>query len=186
MTVIASWGGAGSNAYVDHTAANSIITTTVVEYSDWTSASTATRNAAIIQAARDIDAFNYLGIRWYHDQNLEFPRELRSNFPWNRVGTTDPNSLDVEHARMKRRVEEASALQALFILRNGGRNEFIEAQASGIAEQTLQVGPVRETVKYGQGSGSAGVRGGARKAKFAPEAYSLLSDYREGPTIFRG
>lgn len=179
MTIIATWGGSDSNAYLDHTAANSIVTTTVVNVDSWTAATTVTREAAIIQASRDVDAFQYIGYRYYTEQNLEFPRML-DTFPWNRVALTGVNSLDVEQARMKRRVEEATALQANFIVRLSRSKDLdnIQLGVSGISET---IGPISKNVSY-KDSATRNLK----KARMDPVARSLLADYMESRRIYRG
>ena len=178
MTVIASWGGGTSNAYLDITAADSILSTTVIDYSSWTDATTQKREAAVIQASRDVDSRQYIGVRYYFDQNLEFPRELRSDYPWNRTTVLGTITEDTEQERMQRRVEEATALQALWLLRNSGQNEHMENIAAGVSRKSEELGPIKESVSY-----KSGVK--ANKARFHPDAVALLSDYFTGRRIFR-
>lgn len=178
MTLVVSWGGLGSNAYISWTAADSIIQTTAVDATAWTSATTVKQNAAIIQATRDIDSKNYIGARYYFDQTLEFPRQLRSTFPWDRtLGTSILG--DVDQARMKRDVEEATALQALYILRNAGRNTHLENIQAGLQQSSEAIGPIKRFFGYAKGAN-------INRVKYSTEAMDLLSDYMVGRNVYRG
>lgn len=177
MTVIASWGGGTSNAYVSITAADSILSTTVVDYTAWTNATTAQREASVVQASRDVDARQYIGHRYYHDQNLEFPRNLTSRFPWNYTNILTTTN-DPEQYRMKRRVEEATALQALFLLKNVGQQTHADIIQAGVKSWSEQVGALSTSVNYGSGASVAA-------AKLSADARVLLSDYLADRRVYR-
>ena len=186
MTAIATWGTAGANSYVDHTGANSILSTTVINFDAWTDSTTVMRSAALIQATRDIDAFQWLGTRYYFDQNLEFPRQLTSSFPWNYTSSTGSGSIldDIEQFRMKDRVEQACALQALTLLRNGGTNTDLENQANGVQGFSETLGPMSQSVQYRTGGNAASYARSAQ-ARLDPQAMALLSDYKASKKIYR-
>jgi hypothetical protein len=179
MTIVASWGGQYDNAYADLTSVNSYLTTAVVDFAAWTNATSQQQTAAIIQAARDIDSQVYIGGRYYYDQHLEFPRTLNVRFPWNR--TVNSSNVDsVEQARMKQAVEEATAQQALWILRKAGLSLDASRIASGISEIEEHVGPISKRVKYDRNVGSV-----TNSNKLSPEAASLLAPYRTSRRAYR-
>lgn len=177
MTVIASWGGTSSNAYIDHASANSFVTTSIYNYDAWTAATTVQREAALIMAAVDIDAREYVGGRYYYDQRLKFPRMLRLSFPWNRTAVSS-TVFSVEYQRMQLDVERASCYQALQIIRNSGRNQDQERQMNGITAMSEQIGPISKSVTYG--------KSGSVDSRFAPEAFNLLAPWRDGRKAYRG
>lgn len=177
MTLISSWGGPDSNSYIDLTQANSFITTAIIDYSGWTALTTPQREAALIQASRDIDSRQYIGARYYFDQRLEFPRVLNSAFPFNRT-TTGTITQDVVQKRMQGQVQEATAQQAAFIAKNSGASQHAENIQAGIVSISESVGPIREFVQYG-----ANAR--VSSARFSVEALQLLQDWMTGRRIYR-
>jgi hypothetical protein len=177
MTIIASWGGSQSNAYIGLTDAASVIETTIVDYSGWSSATSIQQGAAIIAGAIDIDARNYLGSRYYYDQMMEFPRALPINYPWNRTSTSSI-IWTVEMTRMRDHVERANCHQALWILRNSGRNLHAERVLQGIKSFSEKIGPLSEAVTYRDGGGAMN--------RLCPEAIALLSPWRTTRRIVRG
>lgn len=182
MTLINSWGGNGSNAYTTLTAANSIITTTIVgDVSAWTSATTAQKEASCVQATRQIDGLQYIGSRYYWDQLLEFPRELTRRFPYNYTDTATLAG-DREQIRQQYHVEVACALQALFLLKNGGLPSNLENQAQGVQSFSEQLGPMSQSVNYGSGSAAAAR---APERVLSREALSYLADYKTSRKIYR-
>jgi len=177
------WGGQYADMYVSVTNATSLLSTTVIDYGAWTSSTTVTQAAALVQATRDIDALQYIGVRRYGGtQRLEFPRMLESAFPWNYTTNIGTVIQDDEQVRMQYKVEQACAIQALKLLREGGRNVHQERQASGISNWSESLGPMYQSVTYGRGSPSS--KAGS-VGKLAPEALALLSDYRTSKRIYR-
>lgn len=178
-----TWGGSSALTYVSVTNATSLLSTTVIDYAAWSSATTIQQGAALVQAARDIDALQFIGTRYYYNQNLEMPRKLETSFPWDyvtNVGTTAGG--DIEQTRMQFKVEQACALQALKLLREGGRNVHQERQASGISNWSESLGPMSQSVTYGKSAASSGA---GATAKLAPEALALLADYRGSKRLWR-
>lgn len=148
MTIIASWGGPHPvNSYIGLTEANSLITTTFIDPADWTSSTSIKQAAALIEATRHIDSRQYIGGRYYFDQQLEFPRVLSLTFPWNRTSVSS-TVYDVQMGRMQRAVETATCMQALWLLRQSGRNLHAERISMGIKGFTETVGPLTEKVEY--------------------------------------
>lgn len=183
MTLIHSYGGPGSNSYVDLTSANSVLTTMVVgDTSAWTSASTSQREASLMQGTRNVDALQYIGSRYYWNQMLEFPREVSRGFPYNNTQATTILSGDTEQARQQYHVQIATALQALHILKSGGVHSDIENQARGVQSWSESLGPMSQSVNYGSGSGSA-----ARSPErvLSREALTYLADWRTSRKIYR-
>ena len=181
MTIVASWGGAGSNAYVDITFATSFLTTEVVDPSVWTSATSAQQSAAIKQGARDIDLYDYVGTRFFYDQTLAFPRALPTGLGSNRTQLSS-TTYGIQHQLMLRDVQAANSLQAMYILQSGASMaEHQKNQLSGITKASETVGPITKSVQYGGG----GV-GRADTSRLSPEVLALLRPWRVGRPIRRG
>jgi len=176
-TLIASWGGGDSNAYIDVTQATSFICTSVFDPSAWTGATSIQMCAAILQATKDVDSRQYIGARFNFDQLLEFPRQMNSAFPYNRT-TTAADSEDSIQKRMQQDVQQATALQALKIARDGGRNQHVENVKNNIVGISESVGPIREFVQYGQRSTVGNMR-------LSSDALALLQDWMTGRRIYR-
>lgn len=178
MTIVSSWGGGTSNSYISYTDAASFIENGgVYDYTKWTEATTVQCEAALIQATREIDAFQYIGERYYAEQELEFPVAIPGNiWPHNYV-VSDDGGLDIEQARMKRAVERATCIQTVWIIRSDGVHVHAENQEMGIASYSETTGPVSESVAYRSGGGAL--------RKLHPDAKSLLSPYRTGRRIYR-
>ena len=177
MTLISSWGGPDSNSYINVSQANSFIRSAVFDNDAWMVLDNTQKQAALIQATRDIDGRQYLGHRYFYEQALEFPRQLRSAFPYNRT-STETLTQDVIQLRMQRSVQEACAQQALFIARQGGRNRHAENIQNKIAGISESVGPIREFVQYGQKATTGGM-------KLSVDSVQLLQEWLVGRRIFR-
>lgn len=177
MTLVSSYGGPDSNSYIDVTQANSFIRTAIIDNAAWIGLTSQQKQAALIQASRDIDSRQYIGHRYYYEQRLEFPRQLRSAFPYNRT-STETLTQDVIQKRMRETVQEATAHQANFIARNRGRNQAVEDIQNGITSVSESIGPIREFVQYGK-------RANVNSARFSAEALQLLQEWMTGRRIFR-
>ncbi len=177
MTLISSWGGPDSNSYIDVTQANSFIESAIYDNSAWTSITSADKVRALVQATQDVDARQYIGHRFFYDQHLEFPRQMRSAFPFNRT-SAETISQDVNQKRMQTNVQQATAWQALFIVQNGGQNPHLKNIASGIKGISESVGPIREFVQYGKSTQGSG-------GSFDSNALKLLQDWMTGRRIYR-
>ena len=177
MTLIASYGGNGSNSYIDVTQADSFIGSAVFANTEWFTLANTQREAVLLQATQDVDSRQYIGHRFNFEQLLEFPRQLRSAFPFNRTSTATINQ-DTIQRRMQQDVQQATAWQAVKISREGGRNVHIENVKNNIVGISESVGPIREFVQYGQRSTVGNMR-------IASEALSLLQDWMTGKKIFR-
>jgi len=181
MTLIASYGGPDSNAYINVTQANSFILSTLigVQRTTWQGLNTREREACLMQASRDIDSRQYVGSRRFSDQLLEFPRQLRSAFPFNRT-STETITQDTEQRRMQTDVQRACAYQAAWLAEFEGLSNDQANQALGIKQFSERVGPISQTVIYGQ-------RGGSGNARLSPQALSHLQPWLiSGRRIFRG
>lgn len=178
-TLIESWGGVGSNVYVSLSAANSYITTAIYDSAAWTDATTAQRQAALVEATIQIDRMNFVGSRYYSDQKLEMPRALTfGRYQGFRTTAGTPDS--VLQQQMQSDVERATCYQALYVCRNSGRNVHNERIQQGITALSEGVGPVKEFVQYG---GSAGKTG--RAAVLSQDTLDLLSRWVESAKIWR-
>lgn len=178
MTLIASYGGNQSNAYINVSQANSFIQSAVLANTEWFELSSVNREAVLIQATRDIDSRQYVGTRRFFDQLLEFPRESRASFPWNRTTQTETTTGDETQRRMLRDVTEACALQAVFLARQGGRNEHAERLSQGIRSISEGVGPLREFIQYGQ-------RATGGSARLAQDVVARLSEWTTTRRVIR-
>lgn len=176
MTIIASYGGIDDNSYIALTDAASFIETSIVNYTAWTSATTPQREAALIEASRNIDSRNYIGGRYFYDQRLEFPRELQLAFPWNRTSVSS-TTFSIEYGRMERAVKEATCWEALAVLRRGGRDKLLEMRNSGVRGYRKQVGPVDEQFQFATGMGIS---------MLCPEALTLLAPWQTSRKVYRG
>lgn len=166
-TMVSTWGGVDSVAYWDVNSVHVFLTSSVVDHEAWTNATVSQRVAAIIAATRDVDSIQFVGQRLDISQALECPRRLfRMSFEY-RAAYMD---------RLQKDVREATAYQALHILRSGGRNEHLEHQAQGIKSYSESVGPIRESYTYA----SAGV------SRLCTESLARLSDWRESKRVLRG
>ena len=177
MTIISSWGGPDSNSYISISQANSFIKTAIFDDSAWDGLSATQKGAALIQASRDIDTRQYIGTRYFFEQRLEFPRQLRSSFPFNRTSTATLTQ-DTIQKRMQSDVEEACAHQALKVARDGGRNIHIENVKNNITGISEAIGPIREFVQYGSKASIGNMR-------MSFEALGLLQDWMTGRRIYR-
>ena len=175
MTVIASWGGSTSDSYLSWTAANSFIRSAVVNIDAWTKADQRKQEAALKQATIDVDTRQYIGERYYTAQKLEFPRRLIVSWPLGvNVSTEITGQTDAEE-RMQSDVERATCFQAMWILRNGGRNPHAERIASGVTLAENEAGPLRERYEY---KGKAMV--------LCSEALALLAPWMTSKIVLRG
>lgn len=172
----ATWGGASANCYIAITAANSFVMSAVVDNSAWSEATPQQRCAALLEATRDIDSYEYLGCRYYEDQALLFPREVIGKWPWNRT-TGATNSYSIEQHRMQVAVEQATCFQALAILRDDGRNVHQERIRNGVRSFRQQTGEAEEEYVYNFAGSSS---------RLSPEVTNRLKAYRAQKTCYRG
>lgn len=178
MTIISSWGGGTSNSYISYSAANSYATTALIDYSAWDSATVEQREAALIEASQDIDSMQYVGARYYFEQALEFPRRLRTNYPYGTIALSG-SSTDVFQTRMKRAVEEATVHQAVWRL-SGKVNDHLTNVMFGVTQQQQRVGPLMRSTQYGQGAT------GGTPSLLHPKVKQLLAPYKLGRRVWRG
>ena len=185
MTLVYTYGGLGGNTYLTATMADSLIVTTILNYSAWTNATVPQREISLIQATRDVDSFDYVGTRYYFDQTLLFPRRLSDSFPW---GYTDVSTIlgDTEQVRMQWHVQQATAIQALHLLKTSlaGASSHLENIQNGVKSWSEGVGPLNVSVTYGEASGGLLAMRNP-ELRMAPEAMAMLRDYRCGRRIYR-
>ena len=174
-SLVASWGGVADNCYVLHSDASSFIVSGVLDKAAWTDATTDIQATALQEATRDIDTRNWFGDRYYYNQALLFPRQMNVAFPWNR--TWDGSTIfDVEQTRQRVDVQRATALQAIWLLQNSGKNIHAERMALGIRAISESVGPVKEWVQY---AGAHGIN------RLCQQASGILQPYVVGRSIYR-
>lgn len=177
MAIVAIWGSSSANCYVELTAANSFITTGILDSAAWTLASTPMQIASLLQATREIDAKNYIGSQYTRDQALKFPRVGNQAWAWEFSAIAPESSLSLDQQRQKEKLEQATCQQALWLLQVGGRNVHMEARAQGIERWSESTGPVHESVTY--------VGGGATMIVLAPNALTLLREYLSSKRAYR-
>ena len=165
--LVSTWGGSASNSYVAYTEAASFITTSIVDFAAWTNATTVQREAALIEATRDIDVLDFTGERYTSYQKLSFPR----CFDWN----TSVSTSDLDQVILKEQVQKAVSHQALWILRQSGRNTHAERIATGIAAISETIGPIHESVTYA----------GRTSMRICPEAVSYLNQWLSARKVYR-
>lgn len=149
--LVNSYGGYGSNCYVNAAEFAAFMAQSMEDPTAYTLATTPQRMSSILEATRQIDTMQYVGHRYFVWQSLMFPRRMRGSFPW--YSSIPPSSYNYEQQRMAMDVKRANCIQALYILRNGGRNVHLERRVNGIAATSQEVGPVREFYKYNQLAG---------------------------------
>lgn len=179
-TIIASWGGATSNSYVDYTFANSYMSTKI-DASAWTDASTPQREASLLEATRVLDARNWRGEKFYWDQRLEFPRTTYRERDLAGDQHLSGSSLvgtpwDVEYVWMQERVQQATCEQALWMLEQS-ESETFRLQQRGITSFSESIGKISESYSFGGPQ--------SRFPHFSPSTKRLLSWYWAAPRIVR-
>lgn len=106
MTLIVTPGGSDSNSYATLTEANAYHETRL-HNSAWTSASDATKEAALIWATRELDNnFCWEGIKATEEQALEWPR----------FGVTDKNGYYVDDDTIPQRLKNAESELAFALI----------------------------------------------------------------------
>lgn len=116
------------DAYVQPAAATTWLTAHAVSISAWTSASSAQKEAALIEASDMIDSLPLKGCKFADDQSQPraFPR-----YP-DRVGQLAGNETnfqsDIDYSQIPQEVQDACCLEALEILKqnSSGRKELRE------------------------------------------------------------
>ena len=68
-------GDSAANSYVTLPEANSYIRNVLGHPNKWDTLSIEGRKRLLIEACRDLNRFNFLGVKYYDNQNLEFPRD---------------------------------------------------------------------------------------------------------------
>mgnify|MGYP001438351769 CR=1 FL=1 len=175
VTLIASWGGSLDNCYTTLTLANSFITASVVDYSKWAAASTEQKIASLLTATQDLDTRQYVGVPYFTDQSLLFPRCLNVGLY---QGSTWISSLSDElQVKQRSDVEKATALQGLYLLDSTSRKKWLEARNMGVKNIFERTGPLADSVEFF--SGRAGI-------SIGPEAMKLLQAWMENRRIVRG
>lgn len=178
MTIINSYGGHESNSYLSLAEANDIIKGgAVLNNAAWLSANNKQKEAALREATVDIDTRQFIGEKYFFEQRLEFPRQLKFDFPFNRteVATFTDDSVQ---ARMKADVQEACAHQAVWLLRNNGMSEHTENQHLGLASVQESTGPIRDFYQYRKGFSAA-------QTRLHPNAMARLQEWLTTGRIFR-
>lgn len=184
MSIIASWGGYGSNCYIGLTEANSFISASVLDNSAWTSATTIQQAAALLTATSHIDGIGtYIYSRKYSDQTLEFPRGLASD--WQSLVISSDGTLSYLEQRMQSAVERATCVQALYLLQQLQQKSHYQMTEAGVREVEREVGPVRERFVY-QSAADEKTIAGSKKSRLCKEAMDYLSDWLTSRRIIRG
>ena len=188
FTLISTYGSMAANTYAAVADADTFITGALVDPSPWATAAPR-QIAALCQATRDIDAYAWHGTRYFYRQALAFPRVPPGVTFGDATGSYGPGVGSVESdvsffnfllqdqylQTQWTRVQNACALQAVFVLRNDGRNLDREAQQQGITAQSTGRAGISESYAY---------QGVAHRLSF--EALDLLRSYRASKRVVRG
>lgn len=162
MALDATWGGTSANAYITEEDATDFVETEVFNQGTWSTLTTAQKEAALIEAARMLDAHQFIGGPYDADQAMQLPRDI----------AYDAATLAL--------VQKANVLQAMCVVRNNGLSTHAERQAAGIEEFSEKIGEAQETVRYGKASGTAGY-----SRLLCPESAILLRELFDSQRIFR-
>ena len=181
-TVIATWAGTNANSYVSVANADSFITTKIIEYSAWSSATSAQKAAALIQATQDIDSKQYIYHKYSSQQMLEFPRSLSRSTSFDDWDEVDHDTLET---RMQEDVKAACCHQALFLLQQNTLRDHADLIASGIKGMERIVGPIREKYQYRIPSESGSARATETPHFLCSMAQRYLADWLAQPRIVR-
>jgi hypothetical protein len=175
----ATWGGASANSYISLGDANAFISKSIVNNSAWTGATMQQRVAALLEAVRDVDSFNYIGYRYYYTQNLEWPRTTLVPWPHD-LSSFDQTGLgSEEQVKMKRAVREANCYQALWILQTRTTIDHHSANiAAGVSHVEHTTGPLTDVFKYKDGV--------SQTANISPWTRKILRRWIAGRKIVRG
>jgi len=183
FTFCSTFGSSIANAYVSLADADDILTNEVINPSYWTDASTITRQAALVTATRAIDGRNWHGTRYFFKQALQFPRvPPGAVFPYGATSYTEADAAffdwlaqDEYLTLQKSRVEKACAIQALHLIRIGGRDLERESQALGIGSESSSQAGISSSKSYS-----------GRSTGLHPDVMDLLRYYKATPRLVRG
>ena len=177
-TIVSTFGSSDANAYCSLTEAHSIVASEALDFSSWTDASTATREAVLLRAAGEIDAIPWLGERRRRidaSQALAFPRTSLGR-P-GRINVLDEDeSLEAERKSLSR----ASALHALFLLSNNDAESHDRMAAAGVKGYSYRLGELSEAFTYRAASGNVG-----SFARLAPGSQSAVADFPRARRLSR-
>lgn len=168
-----TWSGEYATSYVSIAKANQFIRSSVIDNSVWLKATPQQQQAALVEATRDIDSLQYIGVRFTTGQRLEFPRILGTRMFTARYAIY-PSSTSIQQVRMRYDIERACCLQAVWLLRLGGRDRALEEQSRGIRARSVTTGPVHEQYTYSRGT-----------TRICYEATLLLSQWSTSRRIVR-
>ena len=174
-----TYGGPNADTYITLADADVWIRRNHVFFDEWVIAKPEQQTAALLQATRNIDACNWHGLRWFYNQALEFPRmPPGADCPGGRA-TPDSafDSLllqDVYLAKAKARVRNAACEQALWLLRNEGKDPDREDQFRGATSVSRSAG-VSESKGFG-----------GTNMLLHPDAWNELRWYRGSVRLVRG
>jgi len=187
VTLVNTWGGKTSNSYVGLTEANSIVSQHSLDFEVWDSVDDDQRARALIAATNNIDSLPWVGARYFWNQKLAFPRTppgiehpigiLQSSTDTAQFYTAIEN--DVYLRDQLHRVQEATALQALYLLQlrqEGARlQRHRTRQRMGIISWSRSAAGISESYSYGI------------HEVLAPEAWERLWYYKpSGRRLVRG
>lgn len=158
------WGGATADSYVSLDEAEDLVASYVIDKVEWDAATGQKKDAALRMATRQIDSFPLLGTRQSYTQSLKFPRYF-----------SFPEGIDRTEAQVQLDIQVATAHQAAYLLRKGGRDSHAEAIASGIRQSSESVGPIRDQFTYT----------GGYPMPLCTDAVRFLGLYRAAKKIYR-
>ena len=106
MALISTIGGTTSNSYVSQSEASAYFAGRL-GVSEWTSATSSEKDAALMMATVRLEAEYYAGLRVYADQRLQWPR----------IGTYDRDGIQHSSSSIPLIVQQATFEYALALLR---------------------------------------------------------------------
>ena len=175
-TIISTFGAHDANSYASPTQADSLIAVHAIDPSPWTAAATPAREAALLSAARDIDAVPWLGEparTLASAQALAFPRTALG-LPPRFLSLGESDSLGAQEAALAL----ASSLHALALLERSAGDSHDARRSAGITRHAWRLGELSEDYAYARPTAGP-------FSTLAPPAQVLLADFPRARRISR-
>jgi hypothetical protein len=177
-TIVCTYGGQYDTSYATVEEANEVAYSHL-NTTKWDALNESQKAFALITATRDIDtAFNWVGWRYFYNQNLEFPRKMTEDIYSSEPDSSYYDMLTTSQYQtiMKRNVKLACIEQAIWLAKNSGEDEHGENMSRGISSVQKSYGSVNESYNY---------RGSAQP-RLCSDARRFLREYRSYPRLVRG
>lgn len=186
ITIITSWGGKTDNSYSTLSTATGIIHNQFLNTEAWDNATSNDKSKALIVATRQIEGLRWSGSKYFYDQALQFPRTPPGvEHPIGILGSVSSAAWqtllesDLFQARMKTRVQNAVASQALNVLQDRtesprGRSRHRDLQRKGVTSWSRSMTGISESYQY------------KKHEVLCPEAWQELHYYKGQIKLARG